>query len=213
MVLRWMDGGSLIRDYTYINHYLDVLQEDIYPQPSDEGHTSWAKEAIDQLLPSDVESVLDIGCGSGFCRHFFEDRNLAWVGTTLNIQDAYYMAGADIPYQIMDMSFLQFPDASFDLLFARHTLEHSPMPLLTLKEWHRVSRKYSIVIVPTPEFWNLCERNHYFVIPKDNWICLFAKTGWQIEREGEFRSSHSFFQGIHKKDVPVEYRWLLRKTE
>lgn len=202
----------MIRNYHYINQYLDKLQEEIYPQPSDEGHTSWAKEAIDQLLPIDVNNVLDVGCGVGFCRHFFEDRNIVWVGTTLNIQDAYYMAAADISYQIMDMSFLQFPNDSFDMIFARHVLEHSPMPLVTLMEWHRVGRKYLMLVVPTIEFWNLCERNHYSIFPKDVWICLFAKSGWQIEKEGEFRSSHPYFQGQHKKDVPVEYRWLLRKV-
>ena len=41
-----------------------------------------------------------------------------------------------------DYNFLEYPDNSFDLVFSRHSLEHSPFPVLTLMEWYRVARDF-----------------------------------------------------------------------
>ena len=60
-----------MKNYKNIDIYLDELEEEIYPAPSDEGHTAWAKDVIDKFLPGDVTTVLDIGCGEGFCKPLF----------------------------------------------------------------------------------------------------------------------------------------------
>jgi ubiquinone/menaquinone biosynthesis C-methylase UbiE len=83
----------------------------------------------------------------------------------------------------MDQSFLDFDDASFDLLWARHVLEHSFMPHYTLTEFRRVLRPGGIMYleVPAPDTL-LHERNpnHYSVLGKTMWTALLERSGFGI---------------------------------
>ncbi len=60
-----------MRDYTKLDQYLDKLKDDVYAQPPDESHAAWAMDGVSGMLSSDVESVLDVGCGHGFCMYIF----------------------------------------------------------------------------------------------------------------------------------------------
>lgn len=225
-----------VRDYLHIDGYLDKLQEEIYPQPEDEGHTSFAKEAIDWMFnqigkkyasfQTENASVLDVGCGVGFCQKFFAERGMTWNGITLGYDD--YVTGRSNNKEIylQDMSFLKFKKDSFDLIFARHILEHSPMPLLTLMEWHRVSRKFAYIVLPSPEYWGHCGKNHYYVLEKQNWECLFESSDWKISDQKELHMSDPVFYSQwlpkyddnfkqnelkEKGDKVVEFWYLLEK--
>jgi ubiquinone/menaquinone biosynthesis C-methylase UbiE len=79
-----------------------------------------------------------------------------------------------------DMSFLPYEARSFDLIFARHVLEHSPMPLLTLMEWRRVSRKWLILVVPSLATFEWYGQNHYYVLLAQQWTGLIERAGWEI---------------------------------
>lgn len=204
-----------MRDYTRIEEYLNKLQKDIYEQPPDDGHTEWAREAIKSLTPLDVRTkkVLDIGCASKFCEHFF----VKWFGMTYTGQD-YFVDESDF-------SFLPYDDDEFDLIFARHVLEHSPMPLLTLMEWHRVCRQYAIIILPAPEYWQTFGRNHYYVLPKEQWWNLFDLSGWKVLKEEDFTTSDEIFMKHYMPEAEqkervwrgppkiVEFRYLLEKND
>lgn len=43
---------------------------------------------------------------------------------------------------------LPFADDSHDFVFSSHVIEHFPDPVKALLEWHRVARKYVVVIAP-----------------------------------------------------------------
>lgn len=204
-----------MRDYKHIDRYLNTLSVDIYPQPPDPGHTAWAKDAIDRMIPGHgIGSALDVGCGEkNFCRTFFYKHGVEWVGIDF-LRDG------------IDMSFLPYPDNSFDLIFARHVLEHSPMPLITLLEWYRVSRRFLFVILPTPEHWQVHGRNHYYVLGEDNWWVLFHNAGWKIiDRDYLWTEDEIFVENYlpHVKDKEerkrlwikepqrVEFRYMLEK--
>ncbi|MBC8553822.1 MAG: methyltransferase domain-containing protein [Candidatus Brocadiales bacterium] len=212
-----------MRNYENIDKYLNELEEEIYPAPSDEGHTAWAKDVIDKFLPGDVTTVLDIGCGEGFCKPLFPD-GVAYVGITLGKEEYAVAMAKSRNVRMMDMNFLDFDDKSFDLLFARHALEHSFSPLLSLMEWRRVSNRYLLLVLPAPDYWTYAGRNHFYVLNHSQWWNLFEQTNWKVIQEEIFDTRNQLFLDHYLPDeknrskvkyphapVPVEYRWLLEK--
>ena len=65
-----------MRDYHNLERYLnELLDEDLYPQPEDAGHTKWTQDVIDNWIPqlAGCRSVLDLGCGEAFAQPMFEE--------------------------------------------------------------------------------------------------------------------------------------------
>ncbi len=80
----------------------------------------------------------------------------------------------------MDFSFLEYPDNHVDMIFARHALEHSPMPLITLMEWARVAKNWLGIVLPAPEHYGVVGRNHYHVLYQEQWCNLLNVAGWNV---------------------------------
>ena len=82
----------------------------------------------------------------------------------------------------MDFSFLDFDDQTFDLIWCRHALEHSFMPLFVLSEIHRVTKPGGVVYieVPSPGTNAQHERNpnHYSVLGLRMWLQLIQRAGF-----------------------------------
>jgi len=190
-----------MRDYSQIDMYLDKLQSDIYAQPEDAGHTDAANAAIDWLQRTILDtfkihlitSVLDVGCGQGFCRDIFLNKAIYWHGVTLSPEDYDVCKSKYYNVDFADISFLPYVNEHFGCVFARHILEHSPMPLLTLMEWYRVSDRFAFIVLPAPEYWTVCGRNHYYVLPKQNWECLFTTANWKVLKSFDMKMSHPAF--------------------
>lgn len=197
-----------MRDYSNIDKYLDRLNRDIYPQPPDSGHSALAEEAINYFLKltSGVDSVLDLGCGEGFCQPMFEKRNLEYTGVCLQ-RDFFQAREAGRNVFNIDYSFLPFDDKSYDFLFSRHSLEHSPMPLLTLMEWERVCKKYLAVVLPSPDYWGQVGRNHYFVLSKAQWTALLELSGFRVVHQ---KDKLQLMTPEHGEEV-TEFWFLLEK--
>jgi ubiquinone/menaquinone biosynthesis C-methylase UbiE len=190
-----------MRNYIHIDKYLNELADSIYLQPSDSGHSKMAEDVI-MRTPKDVKSVLDIGCGSGFSREIFEKIGIYdWTGVTLGA-DYEVCKNRGLKVYKDDFSFLLFDDNSFDLSFSRHVLEHSPMPILTLKEWYRVSRKYLLLVLPNPKHFLYYGLNHIQVLDKNQWNWLAAQAGW---KQLEFLETEEELQFLFIKDKPRKY--------
>lgn len=216
-----------MRNYRKFDEYLNRLGKDIYPQAPDEGHTSWAKNAITYFEDffENCESVLDVGCGSGFAAPLWRRLDIEWTGVTLG-NDAEKAENKSWPIYRFDMSFLhEFDDESFDLVYARHVLEHSPFPLLTLMEWHRVARDFLLLIAPSPEHWGFRGRNHYSVMTYDHLLWLCNRAGWEL-KAATLMTNHDIeylrvMSDEEQRDnarrirppLIVEYRVLLKKGE
>lgn len=190
-----------MRDYQHIDKYISSLTHDIYPQPSDVLHQQWAMEFIDQIGKiALIKTVLDVGCGQGMARTGFINNRMDWTGVTLEPDYTACIENGLMNVHNMDMSFLKFDDNLFDLVFARHVLEHSPMPLLTLMEWRRVSNKYLAVVLPNPNHFLYFGKNHYSVMNSSQFIWIASRAGW--------RTMH--ISGFETKQ---EMRFILVKDE
>ena len=83
-----------------------------------------------------------------------------------------------------DMNFLSNRDESVDMLFCRHSLEHSPFPYITLLEYNRVLRPngYLYIEVPAPDGERPHEenRNHYSILGRSMWLGLLKRSGFDV---------------------------------
>lgn len=183
-----------MRDYANFDKYFTRLTQDVYSQPPDPGHTAWALHALRTIctIPQGIKNVLDIGCGQGFLKHEFENLGLEWTGVTIG-EDYLICKEAGLNVHNADMSFLPFEDRSFDLVFARHVLEHSPCPVITLMEWERVCRGWMVLIAPAPEYWGVRGRNHYATLYAEQLDWLLNRSGWKIIHEVEFDNKHPLY--------------------
>lgn len=207
------------RDYRRFGKYVTKLSGDVYAQPPDEGHTAWATSAARALcsIPEGCETILDVGCGQGFMQPVLENElGLAWTGVTIG-EDYRVCEKAGLSVREADMSFLPFKDNEFDLIFARHVLEHSPFPVITLMEWRRVCKGWMILISPSPDMWGVRGRNHYAMLWDDQLEWLLERSGWNILHETELTEFDEEYLRFAKhepvEDRTVEYRMLCEQIK
>jgi ubiquinone/menaquinone biosynthesis C-methylase UbiE len=90
----------------------------------------------------------------------------------------------------MEQSFLDFPDGSFDLVWARHCVEHSVMPFFTLRGFRRILKPggYLYLEVPAPDttFHHETNPNHYSVLSRSGWQSLLKRSGFAMRWEDDF---------------------------
>lgn len=170
-----------MRDYKHIDRYLNQLYGDIYAQPEDDGHGGLAKKVVDFWMErmTTCHSVLDCGAGEGFCQPLFEHWGISYEGIAIG-HDVTIAQNKGRNVKKMDFSFLDYPENSFDLVFSRHSLEHSPFPLLTLMEWYRVSRSWLGIVLPAPEWYTYKGLNHYSVMNKEQIENILDRAGWSV---------------------------------
>ena len=170
-----------MRNWSHIEFYLDELSSDVYSQPPDEGHLQMIQDVFTKWINAlGCKSVLDVGCGATAIAHpLFRDAGAeSYTGISLG-EDAILAQSRGENVLDMDMSFLNFPNDNFDMVWCRHTFEHSPMPLLTLMEFHRVSKNWLCLIVPNPDYFTYVGRNHYAVSNPRQLVWLLRRAGWK----------------------------------
>jgi len=92
--------------------------------------------------------------------------------------------------QKMDQSFLDFPDESFDFIWARHVIEHSIFPYFTLTEFARVLATGGMLYLEVPAPETSCHHetnpNHYSVLGSGAWTSLLERAGFAISEDVKF---------------------------
>jgi SAM-dependent methyltransferase len=159
------------------------ITEDVYPEYPDAIHTRVTHEAIERIdarWPLRGKRVLDVGCGQGLALEKFAAYGAIATGLTFGEDfEACRRKGFDV--REMDMSFLDFPAASFDLLWARHSLEHSLFPYFTLDGFVTALRPGGLlyVEVPAPDTSanHQHNKNHYACLTRSTWVSLFGRVG------------------------------------
>lgn len=204
-----------MRNFKSIDKYLDKLVQEVYPQPQDPGHTAWANESVEAFIHFTGElngmSVLDLGCGEAFLQDTFERFGYDYEGVCLGEDFKVALSNNRTVHEV-DFSFLHWwANESVDFLYSRHSLEHSPMPLLTLMEWHRVSKRYLGVVVPSPVHWTYVGRNHYYVLNDPQWRNLFDVAGFDVIYSHV--KTHNMSPDPSGTEVEIEYWYLLEKKK
>lgn len=199
-----------MRDYTHLDAHITKLYGDIYAQPEDDGHRELAEKVIDFWMSrmTTCHSVLDVGCGTAFCQDFFGKWNVSYEGICLG-EDFVQAQSLGRNVRRMDFNFLDYHDNTFDLIFSRHSLEHSPMPVLTLMEWARVSTNWLGIVMPAVEWYGYLGKNHYSVATIEqikHWVDI---AGWKVmwESVDQLRWEKNRAGSIR----PHEYWFMLEK--
>ncbi len=188
----------LRRNYRHFDRYLDELARDVYNESPTQHHKEAAQDVVDGMLAGlHIETVLELGSGSGPCLDRLASSGKKTYGVSLGTEKCAH------PVLHADMHFTNMPPEQYDLVIARHVLEHSPMPLLLLMEIHRLSRRYALVVVPCDDPVWVNWSNHYSVFSKLLWRRLINRAGWEVVKEQD-----AYFDN---DAISVEWRFLLEK--
>lgn len=87
--------------------------------------------------------ILCVGCRNG---HELDHLARAGYADTLGID----LHAADPRVRVMDMHALDLPGASFDVVYASHSLEHALDPAKAAREWTRVLRPGGTIVIEVP---------------------------------------------------------------
>lgn len=176
------------RDLKLKFYYNHVLSE-IYSEPHSTYHQQITHDVIDRFIePLSLARnarILDLGSGQGYFLDRMRDLGYTnTVGITLNVDDYNQCRQKQHAMRHADMNFLEDADESHDLLFSRHSLEHSPFPYISLLEYNRVLRPRGWLYIETPrpdsERSHENNRNHYSILGRTQWLSLLTRTGFDV---------------------------------
>ncbi|MCX8036737.1 MAG: methyltransferase domain-containing protein [Candidatus Sumerlaeia bacterium] len=144
-------------------------------------------------IADNIRTVLDVGCGTGFSTERFLRRGYDVTGVTSNPHEKRETAARGIHVLDADFHFLPLADASYDLVFSSHSLEHSISPVFALWEWKRVLRPggYLYIVLPFPvEIDSRTSEKHY---DPETDTMVFTRTDEQVPLLEDVRADHSAF--------------------
>ena len=206
-VSRQQSRRSLKR-YSRLHEFIEKrIKEDLYPEFPDIGHiqvTNEVLEHIDKKWGLRGKLVLDVGCGQGLALEKFIEYGALAKGLAFGKDYAECTRKGFDVYE-MDMSFLEFPDETFDLIWARHSLEHSLFPYFTLDGLFSALKRDGLLYVEVPaadtSANHQLNKNHYSCLTRSSWMTLFDRVGFNLlesyDREVQLRCGpdiwYSFF--------------------
>ena len=178
--------------FTSINRlfmFMQQLQSDIYPEAATPIHDEITGKALSYLLDQYPQSpgakVLDVGCGQGVSLDRFRALGFCATGVNLDKTDIEACLGKGHHVLQMDQSFLEFPDESFDLVWARHVIEHSIFPYFTLSGFARVLKPGGILYLEVPggetTYRHELNLNHYSILSHTMWLSLMERVGLPVQ--------------------------------
>ncbi len=160
--------------------------------------------ATANLIPKEVKTLADIGCGNGVFLNYLASNkpNIETVGIDRSEMALTFVKGKK---QIGDITSLPFEDNHFDCVSCLEVIEHLPVPIYetALKELCRISKKYVIISVPYAEKiadsytkcpkcktifnWELHLRSYekrdmYILLQKNSFKCISYQTLGDCEK-------------------------------
>lgn len=127
---------------------LDYFNGVKYRSPNDPLVCAYADPKVDFIRRHApiTGSVLDLGCGNGV----FTERLARGGAVVTGLDFSTHLLNQNANSRLVcgDATSLPFAAASFDLVFEANLLHHVQHPTTVLREMHRVSRKYVVVLEP-----------------------------------------------------------------
>ena len=176
-----------LKRYAKLHEFIERrLSEDLYPEYPDAGHTRVTHDVLDRINDRwglRGKHVLDVGCGRGLALEKLVEYGAVAKGLTFGEDFAECKRKGFDVFQ-MDMSFLEFSDETFDLIWARHSLEHSLFPYFTLHVLFSALKHggllYAEVPAPDTSASHQLNKNHYSCLTRSSWMSLFKRVGFDI---------------------------------
>jgi SAM-dependent methyltransferase len=112
-----------------------------------------AAEIVRRELSLNPETrFLDVGCGNGIMKFFFDDAEGIWHGIEEwgERVECCEKLGYEVAQLNIETTPFPYPDASFDTVFASHVIEHLKEPALAIHECARVLKPGGLLLVATP---------------------------------------------------------------
>lgn len=123
--------------------------------PSEEGFMSWMgdpqaddRKQVRKLIPLNVKTFLDIGCGAGPEYYGLKEErpDIEYFGIDITPRLVKYCQEKGINVKLGTAKNISYDDSSFDVVHARHVLEHMDGFEAAIAEFIRVAKK--MVIIP-----------------------------------------------------------------
>ncbi len=107
-------------------------------------------EGVLKLIPPEVGSILDVGCGDGRITNRLADRYPRVVGVDISEAALQHVKAETVQASVES---LPFKDCSFDLVLATELLEHLPKAIYhkAIAEMKRVAKEWIVISVPWKE--------------------------------------------------------------
>lgn len=123
-------------------------QDDLWRRTAVSEQLAVAEDLI-ELIPEDVDSILDAGCGNGTVTNKLFPR---WDVVACDLSESA-VRHVDAPALVADLCAIPFVDKQFDLTLSSDVIEHLPDSIYSqvLTEIARVSARYILVAVPYRE--------------------------------------------------------------
>lgn len=101
------------------------------------------------LIPAEVRSILDAGCGNGTVTNRLADR---WEVLGCDLSESA-LRHVRAPTMVVDLAAIPLPDKAYDLVLASDVIEHLPDAIYqqALHELSRVAGRYILIAVPHEE--------------------------------------------------------------
>ncbi len=172
----------------------------------------WEEIVKPALAPE--SSILDIGAGSGYALEIFAREGHVPIGINYVPEDAdACRKRGKLNLTCLEREMHDLPGyfgGKADLVWARHVLEHSPFPMLALREFKRVLKPRGLLYVEVPAGGTDCHHevnpSHFSIFSQEAWSWLLRRSGFEV-LEGRQLS----FRTLAGDDV--YYLWLCKKVD
>ncbi|HEY9698796.1 MAG TPA: class I SAM-dependent methyltransferase [Trichocoleus sp.] len=104
--------------------------------------------------------LLDLGCGAGENSVYFASKGANCIATDYSpgmVETALKLAqtnGVEVEGRVINAMAIDFPDQTFDIVYAANLLHHLPNPKLAIREMHRVLKPGGLMC-----FWEPLKHN------------------------------------------------------
>jgi len=113
-------------------------------------HNVLADEAMEKMLENySFNTVLDVGCGSGYHSKKFTQRGKKVTSLDYGISPSFLLNESD-DVIISDFMKYDFKSRLFDAVWCSHVLEHQPNPNLFLRKIHSILREDGVLALTVP---------------------------------------------------------------
>jgi len=169
-------------------------------------HLDPAHAAVMLTLPRGAR-ILEIGCGGGQTRSWYQERGFNYVGTDVSKTRVFaWLQEFGGPDVLCDAHFLPFAEASFDVVYCAAVFEHLACPVLAVQEVRRVLKPGGLFLgnVSFLEPWH--DHSYFHMSPLGAAELMFAG-GLEVRSLWPGRG-YSGFRAIAQMTLRPGLRWL-----